>query len=74
MKMSRKNGSVNVAAMARKICGIKDGVKVGEMSVQQRRDFWNVSKAFEKTNKRAGLPKARTGYGMKIIEKFVMAH
>lgn len=76
MKMTRKEGSVNVAAIARRICGIPSDKKVNDMTQQQKRDFWNVSKALAKPrfSPRGGKPKAITGYGMKLIEKFVMAH
>ena len=80
----RKTNKVNVSDLAKIICGLDPKKNVKDMTDEQRRNFWCVTKTFGQIVRKysrglnshsRGLNSHKNGgVGMKFIQDFVLAH
>ena len=75
----RKTNKVNVSDLARIICSLDTKKSVKNMSDEQRKDFWCVSKTFGQIVRKYGhgfsmRSRNNGGVGMKLIQDFILAH
>lgn len=73
----RKTNKVNVSDLAKIICGLDTKKNVKNMTDEQRRNFWCVTKTFGQIVRKysRGLNSRRNGgVGMKFIQDFILAH
>ena len=73
----RKTNKVNVSYFAKIICGLDPKKNVKDMTDEQRRNFWCVTKTFGQIVRKysRGLNSHKNGgVGMKFIQDFVLAH
>ena len=75
----RKTNKVNVSDLAKIICGLDTKKNVKNMTAEQRRDFWCITKTFgqivRKYARDVSMHSNRNGgVGMKLIQDFILAH
>lgn len=75
----RKTNKVNVSDLAKIICGLDTKKNVKNMTAEQRRDFWCVTKTFGQIVRKYGRDVSmhfnrNGGVGMKLIQDFILAH
>lgn len=74
--MNMSEGKVNVSRMCKIALGMKPETRVSDMDTDQKRNFWAMSKIFEKGQPcywRHGAAN-RAGKGMKLLEAFILAN
>ena len=77
-----RSAKVNVAGMARKILGLKEGTQPKDMTPEIRRDFWCISKMFSKVKITENGPnrylrrsyKTNGGRGMQLVQNYIFQH